>query len=252
MSANGMTGSDKRAEGAQHSVSAAHHATSGGDAAQRAKADAAQRAAALVQSGMRLGLGTGSTASLVVERLGARLAAGELRDIAGVPTSSATRELAEKCGVPVGTLEEYPVLDLAIDGADEVDPAGDLIKGAGGALLWEKIVASSAARLVIVVDEGKLVPRLGVRYPVPVEVVPFGWRTHVEPLRKLGGESVLRRTANGEPYRTDSGHFILDVRFADGIADARALEQAVRSRPGVVETGLFLGFHPEVIVGRAG
>jgi ribose 5-phosphate isomerase A len=216
-----------------------------------AKRDAAERALEHVRSGMTLGLGTGSTAAIVVEGLGKRLVDGRLRDIVGVPTSRRTRDLAEAVGIRLTTLEDLGSVDLTIDGADEVDPEGNLIKGHGGALLWEKIVAAHSRKYVIVVDESKMVRRLGERFAVPVEVVPFGWRTHVDATRALGGEATLR-TDSSEPYRTDSGHYILDCRFAGGIADPRTLERELRARPGVVETGLFLDMHPVVIVGRSG
>lgn len=214
-----------------------------------AKRAAALRAVELVRSGMVVGLGTGSTAWFAVQEIGRRLAANELRDIVGIPTSRATRDHAEAVGIRLGTLEDRPFVDLTIDGADEVDPQGNLIKGHGGALLWEKIVATASRRLVIVADPSKLVPRLGSSRALPVEVVTFGWGTHQSVIRDLGAEPGLRRTASGEPVRTDEGHFILDCQFAAGISDPQAVERVLRGRPGVVETGLFLGFKPEVIVG---
>ena len=215
-----------------------------------AKRAAARRAVDLVRPGMVLGLGTGSTAALAVEEIGHRLADGRLQDLVGVPTSEATERQARALGIPLSTLDDHPRLDLTIDGADEVDPARRLIKGAGGALLREKIVAAASRRLVIVVDRSKLVDRLGTRYPVPVEVAPFGWTTHLAPLRALGGEPVLR-SRDGAPYRTDGGNYILDVRFAGGIDDPERVGAELKARVGVVETGLFLGFEPEVIVGEA-
>jgi ribose 5-phosphate isomerase A len=184
----------------------------------------------------------------VLDVLGERRARGELRDIAGVPTSSATAEHAAGLGIPLLTLDAVSSLDLAIDGADEFDPSLDLIKGLGGALLWEKIVAAAARRFIVVVDESKRVPRLGTRAPVPVEVVPFGWRTLLEPFRRLGAEPVLRSGVDGAPFVTDGGHYIIDCSFADGLADAVAMEAALRRHPGVVETGLFLGMASAVIV----
>jgi ribose 5-phosphate isomerase A len=152
-------------------------------------------------------------------------------------------------GIPLTTLEAHPQVDLTIDGADEVDPQGNLIKGHGGALLWEKIVATASRRLVIVVDPSKRVSRLGSTRALPVEVVAFGWRTHEPAIRALGASPALRRTPSGDPLRTDEGHYILDCTFPGGIPDLHAVEQALKRRPGVVETGLFLGFRPEVIVG---
>jgi ribose 5-phosphate isomerase A len=215
-----------------------------------AKRRAGVEAAGRVESGMIVGLGTGSTAVFAVEEIGRRLGAGQLARIVGVPTSVATERLASGLGIPLGTLEEHPVVDLTIDGADEVDPDGQLIKGLGGALLREKMVATASRRMVIVVDASKLVDRLGTRAPLPVEVVTFAAGAHTGAIRALGAEPELRRTPTGQPYRTDEGHVILDCRFAGGIADPRAVQAALRARPGVVETGLFLDLRPEVIVGR--
>ena len=180
-----------------------------------------------------------------------RLKAGELTDLVAVPTSVATREQAARLGIPLTTLNDRPILDLTIDGADEVDPAGDLIKGHGDALLWEKIVAAASKKLVIVVDTGKLVPRLGTKYALPVEVVRFGWQTHQAAIRELGAEPTLKRDAAGQPVVTDEGHYLIHCAFPEGISDPRAVDLALKRRPGVVETGLFLGFRPEVIVGNS-
>lgn len=220
------------------------------DDLQELKREAAVRAVELVQSGMVVGLGSGSTAALAIEAIARKLASGDLKDILGIPTSGKTRELAHSLGIPVITLEERPVVDLTIDGADEVDPVGNLIKGGGGALLWEKIVAAASQRYVIIVDESKLVERLGTKCAVPVEVMPFGWTTHIETIRTLEGEATLRADDTGTPYETDGGHYILDCRFTGGIGDPERVDRALRDRPGVVETGLFLGMSPEVIVGR--
>jgi ribose 5-phosphate isomerase A len=215
-----------------------------------AKREAGIEAASRVTAGMIVGLGTGSTAAFVVEEIGRRLRDGELADIVGIPTSDATRRQAEALGIPLGTLEAHPVVDLTIDGADEVDPFGQMIKGLGGALLREKMVATASRRMVVVVDRSKLVDRLGTRAPLPVEVVPFAAMAHAGAIRALGAEPELRRTPGGEPFRTDEGHCILDCRFAAGIDDPHAVQAALRARPGVVETGLFLDLRPEVIVGR--
>ncbi len=215
------------------------------------KGQAARRAVELVTSGMKLGLGTGSTARLVLEALAARLERGEIDGIVGVPTSTETRDHARQLGIPLATLDDEPRLDLTLDGADEVDPDLELIKGLGGALLWEKIVASATERLVIVVDDSKLVERLGTRSPLPVEVIPFGWRTLLEPVAALGAEPALRTTQDGDPYVTDGGHYILDCRFPNGLDDPRAVQAALREWPAVVETGLFLGMARTVVVGTA-
>jgi ribose 5-phosphate isomerase A len=200
---------------------------------------------------MIVGLGTGSTAAFAVKAIGRRLRSGDLRDVHGVATSTKTVELAQELGIPLTTLNDHPHLDLSIDGADEVDPAGNLIKGGGGALLWEKIVAAASARYVIAVDETKLVDMLGESFAVPVEVMPFGWRTHLEAISLAGGEPALRLGEDGEPFLTDGGHYIIDCRFPSGIPDPEQLDRALHGRPGVVETGLFLGFGPEVVVGRS-
>jgi ribose 5-phosphate isomerase A len=215
------------------------------DAQKRA---AAERAVGLIESGMRVGLGTGSTAWHVVDLLGARLRDGTVSDVIGVPTSRATAEQARSLEIPLSSLDETTALDLAIDGTDEVDPALDLIKGLGGALLWEKIVARAAARFVIVADDSKEVTRLGTRAPLPVEVVQFGWRTHESTFESLGARAVLRADKAGKPFVTDGGHWIVDLHFDDGIEDAGVVEMTLRSRAGIVETGLFLGMVESVMI----
>lgn len=222
------------------------------DPALALKERAAAAAVDQVASGMVVGLGTGSTAACAIAELGRRLREGGLRDITGIPTSNAAHRLALEEGVRVATLEEHPRMDVTIDGADEVDPAGRILKGAGGALLREKIVASRSARWIIIVDPGKLVERLGTRYPLPVEVVRFGWRGHLERLRELGSEPALRMHDGESPYVTDEGHYIIDARFPRGIAEPEALARTVGDWPGVVETGLFLGMAAQVIVGQVG
>jgi ribose 5-phosphate isomerase A len=212
---------------------------------------AAEHGASLVESGMVLGLGSGSTATLAVQAIGLRLREGSLRNVAGVPSSSAIAAVARESGVPLTTLEEHPVLDLDLDGADEVDPALNLIKGLGGALLWEKVVATASRRVVIFVDESKLVDRLGTKAPLPVEVIPFGWRSHLAFVESLGGKPELRTQPDGKPYVTDEGNYILHCRF-EGIADPASLDAKLLTRAGVVGTGLFLGMAEAVIIGRPG
>lgn len=212
------------------------------------KRAAAERAVDFVESGMRLGLGTGSTAKHVLDVLAERLQDGSLRDIAGVPTSQATAQYAQQRRIPLLDLEAAPHLDLAIDGADEVDPRLDLVKGLGGALLREKIVERAAARFVVVVDESKLVTRLGEKAPIPVEVVPFGWRTLLPHFEAAGAAPTLRLGAGGQAFVTDGGHYIVDCHFEGGIADAERTAALLRARAGVVETGLFIGMATEAVV----
>ncbi|HMN37926.1 MAG TPA: ribose-5-phosphate isomerase RpiA [Hyphomicrobium sp.] len=208
------------------------------------KRQAAAQALELVTSGMRLGLGTGSTAAIFVELLGERLKAEGL-DVLCIPTSEATRKQAEALGIALSTLDDTPYLDMTVDGADEMDEALRLIKGGGGALLREKIVASASARLVIIADNSKLVETLG-RYPLPVEVVPFGLTATRNLVTSLAadagctGQITLRLAGDGTPFVTDNGNYILDCAFGE-IQDPEALDDALKLIPGVVENGLFLG-----------
>jgi ribose 5-phosphate isomerase A len=215
-----------------------------------AKQAAADHGASLVESGMALGLGSGTTSTLMVQTIGKRLREGTLRDIVGVPSSSGIAAVAREVGVPLTTLDARPVLDLNLDGADEVDPKLGLIKGLGGALLWEKIVATASRRVVILVDDSKLVSRLGTKAPLPVEVVPFGWKTHLAFIESQGGAPALRTEPDGRPFVTDEGNYILHCRFEGGIADPAGLEARLLNRAGIVGTGLFLGVAHEVIVGK--
>lgn len=213
-----------------------------------AKKAAAEAACAYVEDNTIVGLGTGSTADFAVKHLGERVRQG-LR-IRGVPTSLRTEKLAREVGIPLVPLDEVEEISVTIDGADEVDGALDLVKGLGGALLREKIVASLTRRQIIVVDPGKLVEKLGTKSPLPVEVVPFGAEVVAKRIRKLGHDPRLR-AKDGKTFVTDNGNVILDVHFARGIADARALERDLHAMPGVVETGLFLGMTWRVVVGEA-
>ena len=184
------------------------------------KQAAAESAVALVEDGMILGLGTGSTAKLAVDALGKRVAVG-LRVI-GIPTSEFTAQQARSLGIALSTLDEHPEIDLTIDGADEVEAGTlNLIKGRGGALLREKIVASASKRLVIIVDESKLVQRLGSQFAVPVELVPFGWPAAARRLEGLGAKTALRSSADGKPFVTDGGHYIVDCAFGPIAAPSR-------------------------------
>jgi ribose 5-phosphate isomerase A len=215
------------------------------------KRQAAARALELVLPGMRLGLGTGSTARHLVELLGERVRAG--LSVTAVPTSETTREQAVRAGVPLTTLEEPPRLDLTIDGADEIAPDLSLLKGGGGALLREKIVAYASSRMVVIADETKWVPMLG-RFPLPIEIVPFGLgateHAVAKAIRAGGAEGplTLRRGSDGHAFVTDGGHFILDADLGK-IPDPKALAAELSSVPGVVEHGLFLGLAQVAILG---
>lgn len=216
------------------------------------KRQAAEKAVAYVEDGMRVGLGTGSTARHVVDVISELLRHGTLRDIIGVPTSRATEEYARQAGVPVATLDEQPQLDVTIDGADEIDPDLDLIKGLGGALLWEKIVATASDQLIIVADASKRVRRLGEKAPLPVEIVPFGWRTQLDFLENLDCTPVLRRTREGAPFISDGGHYIIDCRFDGAIPDPYVTHMALAERAGVVDCGLFLSMAAIAVIAGPG
>jgi ribose 5-phosphate isomerase A len=215
------------------------------------KRAAAARAIAFVQPGMRLGLGTGTTARHFVELLGERVRDG-LAITTAVPTSLATLTLAAKAGLPLSTLDETPELDLTIDGADEIGPDLTLMKGGGGALLWEKMVAAASARMIVIADDSKWVPVLG-RFPLPIDVVPFGvaaTRRAVEAAAAAcgcPGPVVQRRTTEGQPFVTDGGHYVLDASLGR-IADPKALAARLAAIPGVAEHGLFIGLASAVIL----
>jgi ribose 5-phosphate isomerase A len=214
-----------------------------------AKVRAAHAAAKLVETGMVVGLGTGSTATLMLRRLGVRVELEGLK-IIGVPTSVATAELARDLGIPLRELDDVAALDLNLDGADEVDPEFRMIKGRGGALLREKIVACVASRRVTIITEDKRVQHLGASAPIPVEVSHVGLRHTERRLQKLGAETRIRRLADGVPYLTDGGNAIIDCRFAAAI-DPAELDVRLQSVVGVFETGLFLGLCDTLVVGTA-
>lgn len=213
-----------------------------------AKQASGRHAADLVEDGMTVGLGTGSTVFFTLERLSERIAAEGLR-IRGVPTSIDTERKAAELKIPLATLAEVGTIDLTIDGADELDPDFNMIKGGGGALLREKVVASVSRREVIVVGRDKLVARLGTLCLLPVEVVPFARTTVNRALRELGAETTLRLVEAGTTYRTDNHNEILDCQFPGGIADAAELEQRLALIPGVVESGLFVGLAHAAVIG---
>jgi len=212
------------------------------------KRAAAERAVEFIVNGTVIGLGTGTTMRYVIERLGAMLASGARRGVTAVPTSEDTAARCRALNIPLATLDEQPRLALAIDGADEVGPKLDLIKGLGGALLREKLVAGAAERFVVVADASKRVKKLGTLAPVPVEVVPFGWTTHLPFFLKLGAEPALRRAADTRPFVTDEGNHIVDLRFPRGVPDPQALARALARRPGIVEDGLFLGMADAALI----
>ena len=207
------------------------------------KREAAARAAEFVRSGMRIGLGTGSTAKHFVELLGERVRAG--LDVIGVPTSEATRTDAVRCGIPLTTLDDIDRLDLTVDGADEIDPSLNVIKGGGGALLREKIVAAASDRMIVIADDTKSVDVLG-RFPLPVEVVPFGLAATRRAMGRafaesgVSGQMVVRNGKDGHVFVTDGGHWIVDAHLGR-IPDAPRLAGLLNSIPGVVEHGLFIG-----------
>lgn len=211
------------------------------------KKQAGEYAADLVESGMRVGLGTGSTAVWAVRSIGEKLKSGELTDIVAIPTSVRTAEEAESLDIPLASFAEVTELDITIDGADEVDGRLNLIKGGGGALLREKIVAQITKRLVIIVDPSKQVSLLGETWPVPIEVVHFGWESQKRYLESIGAKVEVRKGQGGEPYLTDGGNLILDANFGR-IYNILALETKLQQRVGIVESGIFFEMAHDLIV----
>lgn len=212
------------------------------------KKQAAERAVDFVEPGMVIGLGHGSTAAFALRRIAQLLQEGQLYDIVGVPCSAEVEVNAQELGIPLTTLDAPPTIDLTIDGADEVDQDLNLIKGGGGALLREKIVAQASQREIIVVDETKLSPALGTQGPLPVEVSPFGWRSQASFLESLGAEVALRRRDDQTIFQTDQRNLILDCQFGP-ISDPTRLAARLQERAGILEHGLFLGLATDVIVG---
>lgn len=219
--------------------------------------EAALKALEYIHSGMTLGLGTGVTAAYFIDGLGEKLRTGELRDIRGVPTSEASAARARGLGIPLISLSEVERLDIAVDGADEVDPGLDLIKGLGRAALREKIVETNAREFIVVVDESKLTPRLGAKGPLPVEIVPFEWEVHVRWLNRQGCRAELWREDDGSPVRTDNGNYLARCWFdaglngmdKPGIPDPYDLAHRLAEQPGIIEHGLFLNLARRVIAG---
>jgi len=204
-------------------------------------------AADQVQSGMVVGLGHGSTAIHAVRRIAERIQSGDLSDILGIPCSAQVEADARALGIPLTTLEQHSVIDLTIDGADEVDPNLELIKGGGGALTREKIVAQASEQEIIIVDHSKLVPALGTGWAIPIEVIPFGYGSQQAFLEDLGASVKVRQKADGSTFITDQGNIILDARFGP-LPDPAALATLLKARTGIVEHGLFIGLATQVIV----
>lgn len=215
-------------------------------ASEELKKQAGEFAVNFIQSGMIVGLGEGSTAIWAIRKIAQELQNGTLQNILGIPCSKNVERIAQALGIPLTTLDAHPVIDLTIDGADEVDPQFNLIKGGGGALLREKIVAQATRREVIVVDENKLSKLLGTVWAVPIEVLPFGWPSQRRFLESLGGTVSVRQRDNAD-YLTDQGNLILDTRFGP-IADPTKLAAQLSERAGIVEHGLFIGLTRDLIV----
>ena len=210
------------------------------------KQQAADAAAALIYDGIRLGLGSGSTVFLIVEALGRRLRAGELSDLVVVAASSRTENALDAAGIPINTLDDYPQLDLSIDGADEVDPGLAMIKGGGGAMLRERLVLAAARERMIIVDTSKIVPVLGTRWAVPVEVTRFGWRVAERALIDLGAMPKMRLTGQ-QPFISDEGNYVLDCQFGQ-IPDPAGLASRISGLPGVMAHGIFVDFADRVLI----
>jgi len=217
----------------------------------RMKQAVAAAAVEQIRDGMVLGLGSGSTAALMIQALGAKLRNGELRDITGVTTSFQGEVLAAELGIPLKSLNAIERIDLAIDGADEVDPSFQLIKGGGACHVQEKLVARRADRFVVVVDATKLVDTLNLGFLLPVEVLPGAWRQVQAQLAEMGGDAQLRMAVRkAGPVVTDQGNLVLDVKFAGGITDPVGLEKEINNLPGVLENGLFVNITDQVLVGE--
>lgn len=216
------------------------------------KGQAAQKAVAYLGDGMVVGLGSGSTVQFALEEIAKLLSQGKLKQLWGIPSSRRTEQEARRLKIPLTTLEENPKIDITIDGADEVDPQLNLIKGGGGALLREKILAQASKRVIIVVDESKLSPQLGSKWAVPVEVIEFGYKPAISHIESLGAKVKIRTDQAGKIFRTDGGNIILDCDFG-AIPDIQQLSLRLNQHAAVVENGLFFELASEVIVaGRNG
>lgn len=211
------------------------------------KKNAALKAVEFVESGMILGLGSGSTAVYALEQIGHDIRSGRVKSIIGIPSSNKTAVIAGQIGIPLEKLDDFPVIDLTIDGADEIDPELNLIKGGGGALLREKILAQNSSRLIIIADETKLSPDLGTKFRLPVEVIPFSLQPMQKYLVSIGAKPTLRVDESGQTFITDEGNFIIDCKFGP-ISKPYKLAQTLKTRAGLVEHGLFLNLATDVIV----
>lgn len=212
------------------------------------KRKAAEHAADAVESGMLLGLGSGSTVSILLEILAGRISSGLLTDIQGIPSSKSTARKAQRLGIPLVSLDDAPQVDLAIDGADEIDPALNLIKGGGGALLREKVIFQASSRIIVIADETKQSLRLGSLKPVPIEVIPFAVRPELQYLASIGGSPKLREV-RARRFVTDEGNLIIDCHFGP-ISDLQHLTSLLCGRAGIVEHGLFLDTAHEAVIGH--
>jgi ribose 5-phosphate isomerase A len=225
--------------------------TSSSDAVKQLKKEVGIAAAQRVQSNMVVGLGTGSTTAFAIAELGRRLGAGEISNIVGIPTSFQATVLGKQAGIPIRALDDVDRIDIAIDGADEVDPSKNLIKGGGAAHTREKVVDSLATQFIVVVDESKLVDKLGTTFDVPVEVLPMAIAPVTKAIEKLGGQPTLRMGLRKDgPVITDQGNMVIDVKFDGGIDNAPELEKILNNIPGVIENGLFIGVTNVVLVGE--
>jgi len=214
---------------------------------QQKKAAAEYAVNKFIHSEMIVGLGTGSTAYFALLKISELLRLGKLKNIKGIPSSLYIESEAKELGIPITDFKDHPTIDITIDGADEVDPDMNLIKGGGGALLREKIIAQASKREIIVVDESKLSDRLGKKWPVPVEVIPFGWESHEFFFKSLGGKPVLRLTESKTPYTTDGGNFIIDLHIGE-INNLKVLATKLESRAGIIGHGLFINIATDLIV----
>jgi ribose 5-phosphate isomerase A len=210
------------------------------------KKQAAEKAVEYLENDMVIGLGTGKTFAFALKRITELINQGKLKNIIGIPSSVDTAKNAQKFGLNLATLNDYPEIDISIDGADEVDRNLNLIKGGGGALLREKILAQATKKLIIVVDESKLSPKLGKNFPVPIEVIPFAWEPEMRFLKNLGADINLRTHTDGSIYKTDQNNLILDCNFGE-IDNPRALSDQLNERAGIMAHGLFLGLASEII-----